>query len=157
MCVEHPSRDKHTGLFMRAGCSTLDGVESLAYARSRYFEQKVDGEWQLDGSSDIGRSARQREFVQALAKSAVIGLTGNPFNAGEVLKGGLSAVVVDNNLDLLEFAKKMRPAAGGKIVSFPLDVYGDMVGSNSVLRLGKGAAELIAFFNGTGPRPQLNP
>ena len=157
VCVEHPSRDKHTGLFMKAGCSTLDGVESLAYARSRYFEQKVDGEWRLDGSSDIGRSARQREFVQALAKSAVIGVTGNPFNAGEVLKGGLSAVVVDNNLDLLEFAKKMRPAAGGQIVSFPLDVYGDMVGSNSVLRLGEGAAELIAFFNGTGPRPQLNP
>jgi hypothetical protein len=36
-------------------------------------------------------------------------------------------------------------------------VYGDMVGSNSVLKLGKGADELIAFFNGTGPRPQLNP
>ena len=156
VCVEHPSRDKHTGLFMKAGCSTLDGVESLAYARSRYFEQKVDSEWQLDGSSDIGRSARQREFVQALAKSAVLGVTGNPFNAGEVLKGGLSAVSVDNNLDLIEFAKKMRPAAGGKIVSFPLDVYGDMVGSNSVLRLGQGAGELIAFFNGTGPRPQLN-
>ena len=157
VCVEYPSRDKHTGLFMKAGCSTLDGVEGLAYARSRFFEQKVDGEWQLDGSSDIGRSTRQRGFVQALAKSAVIGVSGNPFKAGDVLNGGLSAVVVDNNLDLIEFAKKLRPAAGGNIASFPLDVYGDMVGSNSVLRLGKGADELIAFFNGTGPRPQLNP
>jgi LCP family protein required for cell wall assembly len=157
VCVEYPSRDKHTGLFMKAGCSTLDGVEGLAYARSRFFEQKVDGEWQLDGTSDIGRSTRQRGFVQALAKSAVLGVSGNPFKAGDVLKGGLSAVVVDNNLDLIEFAKKLRPAAGGNIASFPLDVYGDMVGSNSVLKLGKGAGELIAFFNGTGPRPQLNP
>ena len=157
VCVEYPSRDKHTGLFMKAGCSTLDGVEGLAYARSRFFEQKVDGEWQLDGTSDIGRSTRQRGFVQALAKSAVLGVSGNPFKAGDVLKGGLSAVVVDANLDLIEFAKKLRPAAGGNIASFPLDVYGDMVGSNSVLKLGKGADELIAFFNGTGPRPQLNP
>jgi LCP family protein required for cell wall assembly len=157
VCVEYPSRDKHTGLFMKAGCSTLDGVEGLAYARSRFFEQKVDGEWQLDGTSDIGRSTRQRGFVQALAKSAVLGVSGNPFKAGDVLKGGLSAVVVDNNLDLIEFAKKLRPAAGGNIASFPLDVYGDMVGGNSVLKLGKGADELIAFFNGTGPRPQLNP
>ena len=87
----------------------------------------------------------------------MLGVSGNPFKAGDVLKGGLSAVVVDNNLDLIEFAKKLRPAAGGNIASFPLDVYGDMVGSNSVLKLGKGAGELIAFFNGTGPRPQLNP
>jgi LCP family protein required for cell wall assembly len=157
VCVEYPSRDKHTGLFMKAGCSTLDGVEGLAYARSRFFEQKVDGDWELDGTSDIGRSTRQRGFVQALAKSAVLGVSGNPFKAGDVLKGGLSAVVVDTNLDLIEFAKKLRPAAGGNIASFPLDVYGDMVGSNSVLKLGKGADELIAFFNGTGPRPQLNP
>ena len=60
VCVDYPSRDKHTGLFMKPGCSTLDGVEALAFARSRFFEQKVDGEWQIDGSSDIGRTARQR-------------------------------------------------------------------------------------------------
>lgn len=156
VCVEHPSRDKHTGLFMRAGCSTLDGVKALAYARSRFFEQKVEGDWRLDGTADIGRSTRQRGFVQALAKSSVLALASNPFKAGDILQGGLSAVVVDSNLDLIEFGKKLRPAADGKIASFPLDVYGDMVGSNSVLRLGQGADELIAFFNGTGPRPQLN-
>ncbi|KRO37675.1 MAG: hypothetical protein ABR57_05180 [Acidimicrobium sp. BACL17 MAG-120924-bin0] len=157
VCVEHPSRDKHTGLFMRPGCSTLDGVKALAYARSRSFEQKVDDDWRLDGTADIGRSTRQRGFVQALVKSSVLALTSNPFKAGDVLRGGLSAVVVDSNLDLIGFGKKLRPAADGKIALFPLDVYGDMVGSNSVLRLGQGADELIAFFNGTGPRPQLNP
>ncbi|MEY4025207.1 MAG: hypothetical protein RL438_720 [Actinomycetota bacterium] len=92
-----------------------------------------------------------------MERQIFLGVSGNPFKAGSVLKGGLSAVIVDNNLDLIEFAKKMRPAAGGNIASLPLDVYGDTVGSNSVLRLGNGADELIAFFNGTGPRPQLNP
>lgn len=157
VCVDYPSRDKHTGLFMKAGCSTLDGVEALAFARSRYFEQKVDNDWKIDGSSDIGRTARQRTFVEALAKSAVAGIAGNPFHVGGVLSGGLGAVVVDEHLNLIEFAKKMRPAASGNVVSFPLAVYGDTINGNSVLQLGQDAAPLIAFFNGSGPRPVIQP
>ena len=156
VCVNYPSRDKHTGLFMKPGCSILDGVEALAFARSRFFEQKVDGEWQIDGSSDIGRTARQRSFVEALLKSSVIGVVGNPFSVGKVMSGGLGAIVVDEQLDLIEFAKKMRPAASGNIASFPLAVYGDTINGNSVLQLGEEAAPLLAFFNGSGPRPELN-
>jgi anionic cell wall polymer biosynthesis LytR-Cps2A-Psr (LCP) family protein len=157
VCVDHPSRDKHTGLFMKPGCSTLDGVEALAFARSRFFEQKVDGEWQIDGSSDIGRTARQRSFVEALAKSAVLGIVANPFSVGKVMSGGLGAIVVDEQLDLIEFAKKMRPAASGNVASFPLSVYGDTINGNSVLQLGEDAAPLLAFFNGSGPRPAIEP
>ena len=154
ICVTHQSRDKHTGLFMRRGCNTLDGVEGLAYARSRFFEQKIDGEWQVDGSSDIGRSARQREFVQALVKSAVVGLVENPFRAGDVMRGGISAVTVDERLDLLEFAKRMRPAASSGIASLQLATYGAMAGESEVLKLGEDAAPLLAYLAGTGPRPE---
>ena len=157
VCVDYPSRDKHTGLFMKPGCSTLDGVEALAFARSRFFEQKVDGDWQIDGSSDIGRTARQRSFVEALAKSTALGVVGNPFSVGKVMSGGLGAIVVDEQLDLIEFAKKMRPAASGNIASFPLAVYGDTINGNSVLQLGEEAAPLLAFFNGSGPRPEIEP
>jgi LCP family protein required for cell wall assembly len=156
MCVDHPSRDRHTGLFMRQGCSTLDGVKALAYARSRHFEQKVENEWRLDGTADIGRTGRQRLFVQALATSAVSGVSDNPFRVGSVMTNGLAAVSVDPTLDLIEFAKTMRPAAGGRMTSFPLPVYGDSVQGNSVLRLGQGSSELLAFFAGTGPRPQID-
>ena len=156
ICVEHPSRDRHTGLFLRRGCSTLDGVKSLAYARSRHFEQKSDNGWRIDGTADIGRTGRQRLFVQALATSAVAGVGDNPFVAGRVMTNGLAAVVTDPSLDLIEFAKAMRPAAGGRMTSFPLPVYGDTVQGNSVLRLGQGSAELLAFFAGTGPRPVLD-
>jgi LCP family protein required for cell wall assembly len=155
ICVDHPSRDRHTGLFMRQGCSTLDGVKALAYARSRHFEQKVDNEWSLDGTADIGRTGRQRLFVQALATSAVSGVGDNPFRAGTVMTNGLAAVSVDPALDLIDFATTMRPAAGGRMTSFPLPVYGDTVQGNSVLRLGEGSSALLAFFAGTGPRPQI--
>jgi LCP family protein required for cell wall assembly len=157
VCVDHASRDKHTGLFMKPGCSTLDGVEALAFARSRFFEQKIDGDWQVDGTADIGRTGRQRLFVQALAKSAVLGVSDNPFNVGNVIEGALGAVTVDEQLNLIEFGKKMRPAASGKIASFPLAVYGDTIAGNSVLQLDKDSAELLSFFAGTGPRPALNP
>jgi anionic cell wall polymer biosynthesis LytR-Cps2A-Psr (LCP) family protein len=141
---------------MKPGCSILDGVEALAFARSRFFEQKVEGDWQIDGSSDIGRTARQRSFVEALATSAVAGVTGNPFSVGKVMSGGLGAIVVDGQLDLIKFAKKMRPAANGNVASFPLAVYGDTINGNSVLQLSEEAAPLLAFFNGSGPRPELD-
>jgi hypothetical protein len=38
------------------------------------------------------------------------------------MDGGLGAIVVDEQLNLIEFAKKMRPAASGNDASFPLSV-----------------------------------
>lgn len=154
VCIENPSRDRHTGLFMKAGCPRLDGVKALAFARSRFFESKIDGEWVIDGTSDIGRTARQRMFVAALLKSSVQHVAGNPFTAGSVLAGAVGAVVVDEALSLADFGRKMRPAAGGNIGSFPLPVYGDTVDGNSVLRLAKDSTTVLEFFAGLGPRPQ---
>lgn len=153
VCVDYPSRDRHTGLFMRAGCPRLDGVEALAFARSRFFESKIDGEWTIDGTSDIGRTARQRKFVTALLKSSVTQVADNPFTAGSVFAGAVDAVLVDETLNLLNFGRKMRPAIGGNIGSFPLPVYGDTVDGNSVLRLSKDAKGVLDFFAGVGPRP----
>jgi len=50
----------------------------------------------------------------------------------------------------------MRPAASGNVASFPLSVYGDTINGNSVLQLSEEAAPLLAFFNGSGPRPELH-
>ena len=154
MCVEFPSRDRHTGLFMKAGCSRLDGVKALAYARSRFYENKVDGQWEIDGTSDIGRTARQRMFVTALLKSTVQQVADNPMLAGSVIRGAVNAVLVDEQLNLADFGRKMRPVASGNIGSFPLPVYGDTVDGNSVLRLDKDSKIVLEFFAGVGPRPQ---
>jgi LCP family protein required for cell wall assembly len=155
ICVDRPSRDKSTGLFLKPGCTTLNGVKALAYARSRHFEQNLDGQWSMDATADIGRTARQRKFVQTLASEAVTRLMSNPLRAGALMSNGLDALVVSESLDIMDFAKRMRGVAGGGMTSFPLPVYGDTVQGNSVLRLGEGSAELLAFFAGTGPRPQI--
>ena len=66
ICSQFPSRDKRTGFFMPSWCHNLEGVRALAFARSRFFETKVKNKWQIDGSSDIGRSKRQRQFIAAM-------------------------------------------------------------------------------------------
>jgi len=153
VCVEWPTRDRNTGLYIKPGCKNLNGVQSLAYARSRYFEEKVDGQWRVDGTSDIGRGKRQRLFTALLMQTAVNRTLGDPFRAGTIMDGATGALLVDERLDFLEFARLMRPAAGGKLRRFSLDTYGDTVRGNSVLRLADSAAPTLAFYAGNGPAP----
>ena len=153
VCVEHPTRDRNTGLYIKPGCKNLDGVDSLAYARSRYFEERIDGQWQVDGTSDIGRGKRQRLFMALLMQTAVNRTLSDPFRAGTVMRGATSALLVDERLDLLEFARTMRPAATGQMRRFALDTYGDTVRGNSVLRLAESAGAVLAFYSGNGPAP----
>jgi LCP family protein required for cell wall assembly len=153
VCVEHPSRDRNTGLYLRPGCTNIDGVESLAYARSRYFEQRIDGEWRMDGTADIGRGKRQRLFMALLMETAVNRTLGDPFRAGAVMRGATSALLVDERLDMLEFAQLMRPAASGQLRRFSLDTFNDTVRGNSVLRLAESAGPVLAFYAGNGPAP----
>jgi LCP family protein required for cell wall assembly len=153
VCVEYPTRDRNTGLYIRPGCKNLNGVQSLAYARSRYFEEKVDGQWKVDGTSDIGRGKRQRLFTALLMQTAVNRTLGDPFRAGRIMQGATSALLVDERLDMLEFAQLMRPAATGKLRRFALDTYGDTVRGNSVLRLAGSSAAVLAFYSGAGPAP----
>jgi LCP family protein required for cell wall assembly len=153
VCVEWPTRDRNTGLYIKPGCKNLDGVQSLAYARSRFFEEKIDGQWRVDGTSDIGRGKRQRLFTALLLQTAVNRTLGDPFRAGAIMDGATRALLVDERLDLLEFARLMRPAASGKLRRFSLDTYGDTVRGNSVLRLADSAAPTLAFYAGSGPAP----
>lgn len=153
VCVEHPTRDRNTGLYIRPGCKNLDGVDSLAYARSRFFEEKVDGQWRMDGTSDIGRGKRQRLFTALLMQTAVNRTLSDPFRAGAVMRGATSALLVDERLDMVEFAQLMRPAAAGQLRRFSLDTFGDNVRGNSVLRIAESAGPVLAFYAGSGPAP----
>ena len=155
ICTQFPSRDKHTGFFMPRGCNNLNGLRALAFARSRFFETKVENKWQIDGSSDIGRGKRQRQFFAAMLNSAITRVIANPFSTSSAFAGATDSVITDENLDLTEFAKKIKPAAQGAISRYSLAVYGDRVGEDSVLRVAKDAAPVLAFFGGTGPAPEV--
>ena len=60
LCVPRDMNDKKAGINLKKGCQTLDGGDALGYVRSRYE----------DPLGDIGRAARQRQFLGALMKKA---------------------------------------------------------------------------------------
>jgi LCP family protein required for cell wall assembly len=156
ICFEVPSRDQQTGFIVaRPGCPLLNGNRALAYARSRYFQQKIDGVWREDPSRDIGRSARQREFITALLKQSATYATENPFGVEDIMSAFAENLKVDSNLSLVDMVRKLRPAANGEVASYTLPTRNDMVGDKAVLQLTSEAPTVLAYFAGKGPAPQI--
>ena len=60
ICVPRHMVDPKAGIDLAKGCQTLDGADALGFVRSRYE----------DPMGDIGRAARQRQFLGALMKQA---------------------------------------------------------------------------------------
>lgn len=88
---DHPARDRKSGLDVEAGTINLDGMTALAYARSRSYEELVDGSWRSVDGSDIGRTHRQQEvlllmFDQATSKSSAFNLPGFASTLAEQIK-----------------------------------------------------------------------
>jgi LCP family protein required for cell wall assembly len=154
LCFMWPTRDVKTGLFVeQGGCYLFDGVQALAYARSRSYEQLIEGEWRVDGTADIGRTERQRDFVNRALTTALDRVKADPYVAGDLLESAGSAVRIDDELDVLAAAASLRTAVGAGLTTWALPVYGDTVDGNSVLRLADGAGALLAHFRGDGPPP----
>ncbi len=154
ICVKRPARDRRTGLYIRRrGCSQLAGTQALAFVRSRFYQSKIDGVWQMDGTSDIGRSTRQRDFVTALLKASVKHVASNPMTAHDVMASFANALTVDPGLKLVDMARKLRPAADVGTASYSLTVVNDIIGEAEVLRLSTKSNDVLAYFAGTGPAP----
>ena len=76
---ENPARDLKSGLDVPAGTVVMDGETALAYARSRSYQEQINGEWVSVDGSDIGRTHRQQEvlllmFDQATSLSSAFSL-----------------------------------------------------------------------------------
>jgi LCP family protein required for cell wall assembly len=154
ICVARASRDEATGFYIgRKACKLQSGSEALAYARSRYFEEKVNGKWRLEGTGDVGRGTRQRAFISMLAKDAAIYMVRNPLDTHNVLDAFAAAVTVDPGLDLIDLARKLRPMGDGTALSYTLPVDSGWAGSQFVFRLANDAQPMMAYFAGLGPAP----
>ena len=60
ICVPRNMKDPKAGINLKKGCQNLGGGDALGFVRSRYG----------DPLGDIGRAARQRQFLGALMKKA---------------------------------------------------------------------------------------
>ena len=156
ICVAHASRDKATGFLIdRKSCKLQSGADALRYVRSRHFEQRIDGEWQLEGTGDVGRGNRQRAFMSMLAKDVAKYLAGHPLNTNKVLVSFAHAVTVDDGLDLIDLGRKLRPLGTGGSKSYALPVNSDMSHGTFTFSLDINKAQpVLAYFAGLSGVPQ---
>jgi LCP family protein required for cell wall assembly len=145
-----PTRDRNTGLQIETpGCHRLDGVQALAYVRARHFQQRLNGDWLDDESSDLGRMSRQRDFLQRAVDAAVEKAAGDPTSIGKLVGIAVDTLRVDPGLDLPGLAERLSGVAGGAIQSYSLPVEDAEIDGNMVLLLDdEAAAPVLAYFRG---------
>ena len=99
MNFPYRSRDAYSGLRINTqGCQHIDGMSSLAVARSRHFEWFQNGHWYYDGTSDYGRIYRQDAFLRAMILRARKEY--NPNTIMNVLGKLPEGITIDNSFTL---------------------------------------------------------
>jgi len=161
----YPVRDdddgnNNSGLAInQTGCLTLNGSQTLALSRSRFFQYEASpGVWVADGTGDLGRIQRQNEIIKALidkAESTYNPLTLNAFIGSvvhDVRIGGLSGS------QLLSLAIHYHGFTGSDLQTATIPTYGAGSAAGSVEVVEEPQAEqLVTQFLGTAPNPVTTP
>jgi LCP family protein required for cell wall assembly len=156
-----PARDRATSegqgtrfFIQQPGCVNLDGVQALAYVRSRHYQTFTGGAWQDEGAADLGRIARQQDFLQRAFRKALEQASSSPLVATQLVQAAVSNLKVDKDLDIWGLANRLRKFGNGGVQTWTMPANGGFVGDQSVLRLDDSAAKpIIAYFRGEGPVP----
>ena len=158
ICSFVPAQDLHSGLHLEPGCQVLNGSQALAYARSRYYEEWIDGDWQRDGTADLGRIARQQHFIRTAAEKLLATMESDPFQVGELIDAAISAVAVDESLDPVQAAAALRQAAANGLQTYSLPVeFEEHEGQDALDLLEDEAQPILDYFRGVGPLPPPPP
>jgi len=133
-----PVRDPNTGLNVpEAGCFTFDGDHALAYARSRKLQYlDENGEWQQDGTSDLGRISRQQDFLRRTVSQLLSKGAYNPDVAGGLIETLSEYIVADPDLTprkMLEFAGVLSGVDPAGITTYQINADPRTVQGNAVL------------------------
>lgn len=153
VCVGYAARDLNSGLSLQPGCQTLDGVQALAFSRSRKYEEWDGSDWRLDPRADLGRIERQQLFMRAAVDGALRKLRSSPFSSGDTIEAVVDSVRIDAGLDPIKASDALRNAAEEGLRTYSLPVVPDVIDGNAVLILGGDAGLLLAYFRGESPAP----
>jgi LCP family protein required for cell wall assembly len=118
ICLDEPLRDDKSGADFAAGCHTMDGVEALAYVRSREGER-----------GDFARVERQQAFLAALADRATsLPVLANPVRLRRVATSVASGLTVDDGLTvsrMLDLGRALQDAVGEGLDTFTVPAHPD--------------------------------
>lgn len=111
--IPNPAFDRNSGLDLpTAGTVTLDSTQALAFVRSRFYTEIVNGAEVADPTSDLGRVQRQQDFLRALMLK--ISQERNPATLNSMSSAVADALVIDDGTsltDALSLANSIRTSS----------------------------------------------
>jgi LCP family protein required for cell wall assembly len=99
ICLPQPVDDTYSGLKLAAGEHHVDGITALAYARDRHSF----------ATSDLARIQDQQKLMSTALSAAIRnGLLANPVKLSSFVGAAVSALTVDQGLNVSALADQMR-------------------------------------------------
>jgi polyisoprenyl-teichoic acid--peptidoglycan teichoic acid transferase len=143
--VPAPARDAYSDLSIPdAGCVTLSGDQALAWVRSRHYQYFESGRWRSDPTSDIGRIARQQDFIRRLMKRAL--QTRNPLKLNSLIDIAVKNVTIDSEMsskDITALGKQFQSLNPNDVEMLTLPTVNARHGGAAVLELKQPEAQQI--------------
>lgn len=131
-----PARDRKSGLNIpQTGCVKLNGDQALAYARSRFYETKLNGRWVSDPRSDLSRIDRQQDFIRRVLRKSVSSAS-NPLTLNAIVNNGVKNVTIDKEFgttDIIRIARRFRSLDPNTVEMMTLPTKPRNVGGADVL------------------------
>jgi LCP family protein required for cell wall assembly len=152
-------RDTATGLnVMVAECHRFDGPEALAYVRSRHLEyEDENGNWHDDPSADLGRIARQQDFLRRSLTAALKQNILRPKIISSLYASYRDDLVVDTGMTIdkmIEFVGVIRHVTPSGIRTYQIEATPKNISGNAVLIWHKNSQNMQAvldLFRGVAP------
>ncbi|MBI2703812.1 MAG: LCP family protein [Actinobacteria bacterium] len=140
-----PTRDVNSGLKVdQPGVQRLDGVQGLAYVRSRYYEELKNGKWVADPQSDLSRVVRQRTFLAALLQKMTE--SKNPYTLLRVAGAFGGGLKIDNKLGYLQALGLAWRLRGFNPTSNTIPTRPVTIGGAAVLQLAPDSAQVLGQY-----------
>ena len=143
------------------GCQVLNGNQTLALARSRFFQydDPAAGGWIADGTGDLGRIERQNLIIDALIQK--VESTYNPLSLRSFLDSVVHDITIDNKLGLgtiYSLATRYHAFSPSKLVTFTLPTTpGTNYGGDVELVQEPDAQLMLTQFLGATPNTPTTP
>lgn len=116
VCLKAPVDDKFSGADFPAGPQMITGPDALAFVRQRHGLPR----------GDLDRVVRQQVFLASLAKRVLsAGTLGNPGRIRELIGATQQSLVLDDNLNVLDFAARIQGLAAGNVEFMTVPLQGD--------------------------------
>jgi LCP family protein required for cell wall assembly len=143
----NPARDSKSGLDVpEAGCVTLDPVQALAFARSRAYEEQVNGRWQTDPTGDLGRISRQQLFIRRVIARSIEKGARNPAVLNDLISAAVTNVHLDPTFtaaDLLDLGSRFKDFNPDNLDTYSVPASPTVVHGGAVLKVDPIRAEPI--------------